>query len=90
MKLYEHGDLRVFDGGMPGSIVIQLRHLNTYDDAVLLVESLTERQALELANALTHGKLQTLLDAIDASMASEDGDLFAHLEPIDKARKALL
>ena len=91
MKLYEHGDLTVEDGKYPGNVLLKINATDAIGEEVRPTpfECISERDALELANALTHGKLQALLDAVDRSMADEDGDIFAHLEPILKARKAL-
>src|ERR1019366_5459781 len=75
----EDGDtVLVGDGKRPGWLVGRTQPTDAgeggdYSRALWLV-NLSPSQALELANALTHGKLQGLLDALDAFQAIYDED----------------
>ena len=96
MKLYEQTDITKWSGKLtidddthPLKDIKTTFSVHVTDGYEGAQADLTDAQALAIANVLTHGKLQALLDAVDRSMADEDGDIFAHLEPILKARKAL-
>ncbi len=92
MILYDHGSLEVCDGpdAMPGSVRLHIHDVYEIEGAegnasILLPEA----RARQVANALTRGKLQALLDAFDAIPDAEGPYIWASWAALKRAREAL-